>query len=252
MPGVVERASKRGGEIPPDASFRVAVVEFVDDRRRRGLIRDEACKLAGVSVSSCTRWRKTLKVHGVRALAARSSRPKGNRVAWKQREVAERVEELRRCLPLGDEKPVRLLKREGLTVSASTVGRVLAILIARRWVQACGHQCCASTQRPRQRNARTLSISVKVNAPSARAHDSARHPARGQPASAYSTTSSSTTTTAPIRGSTCGPHRVRSHLEPPDGPQALNSYSTLTHSWPEARLRNAGSGLWAGGMGTGG
>lgn len=147
LPGVLERASKRGGDIPPDAAHRAAVVEFVNDRRRRGLTRDEACKLADVSARSYTRWRKTLELHGVRALAARSSRPKSDRVAWKQREIAERVEELRQRLPLGKEKLAWLLEREGLVVSASTVGRVLAKLVARGRVQACGHQRRASKQR---------------------------------------------------------------------------------------------------------
>lgn len=140
LPGVLLRARDREGDVPPDAAYRASVVEFVDDHRARDLTRDETCKLAGVSARSYTRWRKTLKLHGVRALAARSSRPKSGRMPWKQREIAERVEELRQRLPLGKEKLAWLLAREGLVVSASTGVRVLTKLVARGRVQACGHQ----------------------------------------------------------------------------------------------------------------
>src|SRR5690554_957725 len=147
LPGVVQRASRRAGDVPPDAAHRAAVVEWVDERRVRGLTRDEACRLAGVSPRSYSRWRRTLRLQGVRALAARSSRPHRSRVAWKQREVAERVEELRQRLPLGKEKLAWLLAREGVRVSASTVGRVLAKLVARGRVQACGYQRALSRNR---------------------------------------------------------------------------------------------------------
>lgn len=149
--------------MPLDAAQRAAIVAFVDERRARGVTRDEACRLAGVSARSYNRWRLVLQRHGVRALSAKSSRPKRTRSPWKRREVAARIEHLRGSLPLGKEKLAVLLRREGITVSASTIGRVLTDLVARGRVTPCGHH-----RRLRQRHRRAI----------ARAH--ARRKRRGE------------------------------------------------------------------------
>ncbi len=151
LPAGFYRANRRVGcDVPADALRRAAIVEWVDARRRLGVTRVDACRLLGVSTRSYDRWRRTLRRFGVRALATRSSRPRNARVASKRREVAEHVERLRKLHPLGKEKlAVLLLTREGITVSASTVGRVLSELKRRGLIEPIG--CARRSSRTHRR-----------------------------------------------------------------------------------------------------
>ena len=113
------------------------MVAWVDERRARGATRDDACRILGVSPRSYTRWRAILRRDGVRALAACASRTR-RRVPWRRQEVREAVERLRQQRPCGKDKLAVLLAREGVVVSASTVGRVLRELMARGRIQRLG------------------------------------------------------------------------------------------------------------------
>ena len=124
-------------DVPADARSRALVVAWIDERRARGVKRDDACRILGVSPRSYTRWRAILRRDGVRALAARANRTR-RRVPWRRREVREAVERLRQRHPCGKDKLAVLLARDGIVVSASTVGRVLHELMSRGRIQRLG------------------------------------------------------------------------------------------------------------------
>jgi putative transposase len=124
-------------DVPPEARTRALMVAWVDERRERGLTRDHACRILGLSPRTYTRWRAILRRDGVRALAGHRT-PTRKRDPWKRREVREAVERLRQRHPCGKDKLTILLAREGLVVSASTVGRVLRELMARGRIQRLG------------------------------------------------------------------------------------------------------------------
>jgi transposase InsO family protein len=116
---------------------RAKVVAWVDECRARGATRDDACRILGVSARSYTRWRAIVRRDGVRALAARSATTR-RRNPPKRREVREAVERVRLQHPCGKDKLAILLARQGITVSASTVGRVLGELMRRGRIQRLG------------------------------------------------------------------------------------------------------------------
>ena len=137
--GSFQRAARHSGaDVPPDAAWRAGVVGWIDGRRALGVTCADACRLAGVSTRSYQRWRATMKRYGVRALARRSSRPRRPRSARMRAAVREHVERLRLAHPCGKDKIAVLLAREGIQVSASTVGRVLSELRARGVITSIG------------------------------------------------------------------------------------------------------------------
>ena len=154
LPSVLARAARHPGvDVPEDARRRAALVAWIDERRARGMTRDEACRVAGISPRSYTRWRLRLRAHGVRALASRSSRPARPREAWKRREVRELIEFERLLWPAGKEKIAwRLQHYYEVQVSASTVGRVLSELLRRDRIHRIGY--APSQARRRSRAAR--------------------------------------------------------------------------------------------------
>lgn len=124
-------------DVPPEARTRALMVAWVDERRERGLTRDHACRMLGISPRSYTRWRAILRRDGVRALADRRAASR-HRDPWKRREVREAVERVRLQHPCGKDKLAILLARQGVVVSASTVGRVLRELMQRGRIQRLG------------------------------------------------------------------------------------------------------------------
>jgi transposase InsO family protein len=124
-------------DVPPEARTRALMVAWIDERRARGATRDDACRILGVTPRTYTRWRATLRRDGVRALADHRSASR-KRDPWRRREVREAVERLRQQHPCGKEKLAILLARQGVTVSASTVGRVLRELMHRGRIQRLG------------------------------------------------------------------------------------------------------------------
>jgi putative transposase len=89
-----------------------------------GLSAGQAAKAVGVPRASLYRWEKKPE-----PLSRRPHRPPGRQ--WTS-DLARAVEELRNDNPMwGKRKIAVLLKREGFAVSVSTVGRILAHLVAR-------------------------------------------------------------------------------------------------------------------------
>ncbi len=143
-------AAHAKSDVSDDARARASMVAWIDERRRRGATRNDACRILGISTRSYNRWRATLKRHGIRALTNRTT-TRRRRDPWKRREVREAVERLRTQHPCGKEKLAILLAREGIRVSASTVGRVLTELLNRGRIHRIGWTPTRRwrTQRPR-------------------------------------------------------------------------------------------------------
>ncbi len=143
-------AAHAKSDVSDDARARASMVAWIDERRRRGATRNDACRILGISTRTYNRWRATLKRHGIRALTNRTT-TRRRRDPWKRREVREAVERLRTQHPCGKEKLAILLAREGIRVSASTVGRVLTELLNRGRIHRIGWTPTRRwrTQRPR-------------------------------------------------------------------------------------------------------
>lgn len=165
LPAGFYRVNRRAPQdVPADALRRAQLVAWIDQRRRAGMRRDDACRIAGVSARSYTRWRATLRRHGIRALTAKSSRPHRPRLPSKRRLAAQDIERLRRQHPVGKEKLVILLAQQGLPVSASTVGRILRELIGRGVIEPIG----ASRRHSRQRRNHAKRLHARRKRPNER------------------------------------------------------------------------------------
>lgn len=90
-----------------------------------------ACREVGLAPATFYRWAARLKKGRVEALEPSSRRPRTPRDAWAQRLVRERVENLRKDATTNKDALAAMLRRAGVTVSASTVGRVIRNLIRR-------------------------------------------------------------------------------------------------------------------------
>ena len=117
----------------PDAEAlgRLKRLECVVRLREEGC--SEATALSVVEWSRATyyRWLQRYRARGVRGLVSGSRAPRGRRVCVRTRQAMQQVLQLRRRYPLwGKRKLWRVLVREyGWTLSESTVGRILAVLV---------------------------------------------------------------------------------------------------------------------------
>lgn len=96
--------------------------------RANGLTADSAAKVVGVPRATLYRWQHQNKPV--------SRRPRRVRTANWPSDLVQAIERLRLDFPMwGKDKLTPLLRKEGFAVSASTVGRILAALVARGVVQ---------------------------------------------------------------------------------------------------------------------
>ena len=110
---------------------RFNTVERFERAISKGLTSVEAASVVGVPRSTLYRWqkRKTLKLD---SLVSRSRRPKTLRKAKNRSAEAIRIQELRQNWPRwGKRKIAKLLQREGIAISESTVGRIISGLLKR-------------------------------------------------------------------------------------------------------------------------
>lgn len=114
---------------PPELSApALRRLEALEMWRRTGQLED-VCEVFGFSRASLYRWRQRLDPDDLKSLEAKSRRPHRVRQPQWTPELARAVERLRRQYPRwGKSKLVILLQREGVSTSASTVGRILAQL----------------------------------------------------------------------------------------------------------------------------
>lgn len=88
-----------------------------------------ACRTFGLSRATLYRWQKRLDPHDLTTLKDRSRRPRRLRTPTWSLDLIQAVQHLRETYPRwGKDKLVVLLKRQGLVVSTSRVGRILTYL----------------------------------------------------------------------------------------------------------------------------
>jgi transposase InsO family protein len=129
LPGHVIRSAAVASRIAAKSSSSEAAIRRELVRRWRQAIGDgltvaQAAKAVGASRASLYRWERCPEL--------RSRRPRRVRMPQWTLPLAQAVEELRGDNPMwGKRKLAWLLRREGIAVSVSTVGRILKTLMAR-------------------------------------------------------------------------------------------------------------------------
>ena len=123
-------------DLSPTAHGRWAKLRAWLALRAKGLSSTEAAAGCLTPRATLYRWWRRFKVDGPRALEPRSRRPRRVRERQWPPDLLRRLEKLRREFPLwGKAKLTILLRRDGLPVSESTVGRALHRLMERGVVQ---------------------------------------------------------------------------------------------------------------------
>ncbi len=116
------RSLVRQGTISPDAARRLKWFDFYS---RRGDAR-LTCRHFGISPQTFYRWRNRFDPYDLTTLEAFSRRPYHVRKPMTPGLVEDRILELRQKYPRwGKDKLVVLLRKQGVRVSTSTVGRVM-------------------------------------------------------------------------------------------------------------------------------
>jgi putative transposase len=122
--------------LSPGAQQRARKLEGFESLMQRGVSAQEAAQVLGVSKAALYRWRQRLRRDGPWGLELRSRRPRRLRTPKWSAELACRVQALRVQYPMwGKAKLAVLLRREGIAVSESTVGRILTQLRHRGVIQ---------------------------------------------------------------------------------------------------------------------
>ena len=121
------RSFKVDDTTPAEAIERLRRIETYRQLRAEGCAEATALRAVGWSRSTYFRWLKRHRSHGVGGLAARSRRPRHvQRPRWSRGEE-RRVWAMRRRYPFMGKRRLRvMLRREGLQLSESSIGRILA------------------------------------------------------------------------------------------------------------------------------
>ena len=135
LPGHVMRNGRAASRLIDAESANIAAASRRDAVARwrqamaRGLTAEDAAGIVGVPRSTLYRWQRCPEL--------RSRRPRRLRRPLWTSDLVQAIEELRLDNPMwGKRKLVVLLRREGRTVSTSTVGRILRRLVERGAVTA--------------------------------------------------------------------------------------------------------------------
>lgn len=97
--------------------------------KKKGVSDTEISSLLRISRASLYRWEKKLREEGPGGMEEKSRRPHRSRVPMWSVEMSEAVLELREQYPgWGKDKLAVLMKKEGMHLSSSTVGRILSSL----------------------------------------------------------------------------------------------------------------------------
>ncbi len=141
----------RQGTISKEAAKRL---RWLDHYRRYQNAR-LTCRYYGISPQTFYRWKNRYDPYDLRTLESGSHRPYKVRQPETPVKVVERIQELREEYPKwGRDKLAVLLKKEGIEVSASTVGRVINRLKARGLLREPENVRLAKLARKRRRKPR--------------------------------------------------------------------------------------------------
>jgi len=125
-PPRVRQLADSGWELSRDAQLRLAWMTHYLTRGRHAAF---TCRHFGISRQTFYRWWRRYDPHNLATLEGHSHRPRRLRRPTWSAEQAERVLALRRHYPRwGKDKLRRLLEKQGLPLSTSMVGRILAAL----------------------------------------------------------------------------------------------------------------------------
>ena len=128
LPGAA-RLARLPAEPSEEARRRFKVVQWCQEHDRRVRL---TARHFGFSPDTISRWLRVFAAEGVVGLEPRSRRPKRVRQPTTPTEVIVRIQALRERYPRwGREKLRVLLEREGITLSAKSIDRVISRLKAR-------------------------------------------------------------------------------------------------------------------------
>jgi transposase InsO family protein len=115
--------SRSGQELSREAQVRLAWMDFYRTRERNAAF---TCRHFGISRKTFYRWRRRFDPHDLHSLESGSHRPHHRRQPTWTPAWADQLLPLRRRFPRwGKDKLVILLRRQGLRLSTSMVGRIL-------------------------------------------------------------------------------------------------------------------------------
>ncbi len=123
---------------PPDAFDRLRKIKMYLRLRSEGCSEATALDAIGWSRATLYRWKKRYQDGGVRALAAKSRKPRSSRGHEWTRDTAWAVWNMRRKFPfMGKARLHIMLARQGTLLSESTIGRILEKGIALGHIRPC-------------------------------------------------------------------------------------------------------------------
>jgi putative transposase len=129
IPPGSQRLSKRTADVSKEARKRVKWFDYYQANGRNARL---TCRHFGISPDTFYLWKKRYKPYDLRTLEDHSHRPHRVRQHTWSPEMAEAILRLREQYPRwGKEKLAVLLRREGLKISVSMVGRILTTLKGR-------------------------------------------------------------------------------------------------------------------------
>ncbi len=118
-----------GPSLSREGRRRLQWMEFYEHHRHNGRL---TCRHFGISPDTFYRWRRRYNPRRLESLEAHSRRPRRVRQPMTPPAVVERIRALRDQYPRwGKDKLAVLLRREGIVISPSTIGRILRRLKAR-------------------------------------------------------------------------------------------------------------------------
>ena len=145
--------------VSADAMDRYKRLERYQRLRSEGCSEATALEVTGWSRATYYRWHKRYQQQGMDGLARCSTRPRNTRPRQWTRQQAQMVMHLRQKNPTwGKRKLWKILHREGrITLSISTVGRIVSRLLARGKIKPAAYYISGRTK-PKRRHPFKLGI----------------------------------------------------------------------------------------------
>ncbi len=164
IPGGTTLARLVGPDLSREARQRLQWMDFYAHHQHNARL---TCRHFGISPDTFYRWRRRYQTRRLESLEddRRTRRPQRVRQPQTPPEVVERLRALREQFPRwGKEKLAVVLRREGITLSPSTIGRILTRLKARGLIREPRRHRRRSAWRPRP-HAQRLPQGYGIRAP---------------------------------------------------------------------------------------